>query len=295
MKEVYIWLSSVLSSSVFSEFEAIRNKLKRDAEEIHLRSGRKAEFVIGGTSFKGATMTDAKEIEETFFKICHGSVYAYADTICRGYIIPITGVRVGVCGSANVEGKEVKAVYGITSLNIRLPCSFFPCVKEISDSFLSSGGGLLIYSSPGIGKTTYLRALAKELSGKAGKRVSLVDTRGELASGLDNEDLMLDVLDGYPRGEGIRIAVRTMHPEVIICDEIGSSEESEALIEAMNCGASLIASAHGNSADQVVRRRYIRELHNAGMFRVYAGLSRGKGEINCHVNIQRHEEVVNDI
>lgn len=290
------WLHSVLPVQVFADAEKyLRTGAKPSAEEIRLRRGRRTELIAGGTSLLGKSLVNGDALEETLFRICRGSVYAYADSICKGFIRADGGVRVGVCGSAVTEGGKVRSVYDVSSLNIRLPCAFFPDVSPITSRFSASDGGILIYSPPGVGKTTYLRALARDFSGRLGLRTALVDTRGELSAGLCGDDLRLDILDGYPRGEGIRIAVRTMNPEVLICDEIGSAEEASALLEARNCGVPLVASAHGDSACGLVCRAGIHELYEASVFSLYVGLSRGRNEERCKTEIRTKSEVENDI
>ena len=50
-------------------------------------------------------------------------------------------------------------------------------------------------------------------------------------------------------------AVKVMSPQILICDEIGSSEDNEALQYALNSGVKLIASCHASSLDELKKRR----------------------------------------
>jgi stage III sporulation protein AA len=134
---------------------------------------------------------------------------------------------------------------------------------------------VLIYSPPGVGKTTLLRAVAARLSGgRDPLRTVVIDTRGELSYGSDGENLCLDVLSGYPRRQGVEIATRSLNAQVIICDEIGDYEEAMALVASHNCGVPLIASAHAANTDQLLSRTGIRLLHEADIFGAYVGISR---------------------
>jgi stage III sporulation protein AA len=69
-----------------------------------------------------------------------------------------------------------------------------------------------------------------------------------------------DVLSGWRKGEGILAAVRTLSPEVIVCDEIGSREEADSILDGLHCGVTVIATAHANSAEELLRRPAIRRL-----------------------------------
>ena len=144
--------------------------------------------------------------------------------------------------------------------------------------------GVLIYSPPGIGKTTLLRSVAVMLAsggwseGTEPLRTVVIDTRGELAFASEGRDLCLDVLSGYPRRRGIEIATRCLNAEVIICDEIGDYEEAMSLVASHNCGVPLIASAHAGSVNQLLSRTGLRLLHEAKIFGAYVGIERdGRG------------------
>ena len=98
-----------------------------------------------------------------------------------------------------------------------------------------------------------------------------MDERGELAAtycGEPQNDLgpCCDVLDGYPKGEGILQAIRCLSPSVVVCDEIGSREEIEAVQQGINAGVSLIASIHAGSLEQLLQRPQGKALLETGAF-----------------------------
>lgn len=152
--------------------------------------------------------------------------------------------------------------------------------------------GVLIYSPPGVGKTTLIRAVAARLaSGREARRVSVVDSRGELACGLSGAGLCIDILSGYPKAAGIGIAARTLGAEVIVCDEIGGREDAEAVMSAHNCGVPLIATTHAGSVAELMGRPGIRLLHGSGAFGAYVGLRRRPDRFDFFYDATMWEQV----
>ncbi|MBO5683303.1 MAG: hypothetical protein J6S10_04915 [Clostridia bacterium] len=273
--------SSVWSALPYRLVEEIRERSELEKiEEIRLRRGRRASLTLPGKNLVLNTVLDGQELDGTLTGMCSGSLYAYSDTINKGYISLPDGVRVGVCGKANCEGEKMIGVHEISSLVIRIPHRakrYGETVCELLREFRRERG-VLIYSPPGVGKTTLLRGVISLLSsGDEPLRTAVVDTRGELTFSVGGSDLCVDVLSGYPRALGIEIATRTLSAEVIVCDEIGDYTEAMALVSSHNCGVPLIASAHAGSVDELLRRTGIMLLHEANIFGAYVGIRRARG------------------
>ncbi len=271
-------LPSVLDASLPQRLtDAVHRLCVPCPEELRLHAKRYATVRAGDHTYKTAVALSAGEIAQTLKQMCGGSLYAYAETINQGYLTLEGGIRVGVCGSAATEGGRIIGVNSITGLTVRIPHAVNVPTQPLLGilSALSSSAGLLLYSPPGVGKTTLLRNLAKLLSSPAfGQCTVVVDSREELAWTLDGEDLELDVLVGYPRALGIEIAVRSLSAQVILCDEIGSVADAEAILSAANCGVPLVATAHARTVQELLRRPPLRRLHDAHVFGTYVGLCR---------------------
>ena len=75
-----------------------------------------------------------------------------------------------------------------------------------------------------------------------------------------------DVMDMCPKAEAVKRLVRSMNPNVIVTDEIGSQAEADALMDAMNCGVAALASAHAEDIEHAMLRPHIKRLIESGCF-----------------------------
>ena len=248
--------------------------------EIRLRQGHPLTVTsCGKNHYSRNVLCTAEDIELTLRKLCGNSLYSHADTIREGYISYVHGIRAGICGKAVVRDGCIDAVTDITSVNIRIPHR----VRGAADGIYrllerrDFADGLLVYSPPGVGKTTVLRELVSKLAlGECPHNVAVVDSRCELAAGLDGE-VGVDVLSAYPRGRGIEIAVRTLSPDYVVCDEISSDEDMSALRCAVGSGVRIIASAHGRTYADLMTRGHFKDLLLSGAFGVFVGLLERQG------------------
>lgn len=205
------------------------------------------------------------EFSQLFSRLCGGAPYAYEEELKRGFFT-VGSCRIGVCGTAVVEGGGIVGVKDVRSLNIRF-------AREIKGAaaplFARLGGnvrgGLLLAGPPACGKTTLLRDLARLIS-ESGRKVCVIDERGEIAAvsgGLPAVDVgpLTDVLDGYPKTKAAEIALRCLSPDVIVCDEVGEGE-ADALLSCADCGVDVVAAVHGNE-----RSRRFKALAESGCFR----------------------------
>ena len=208
------------------------------------------------------------EIEEMFSYICQLSVYSHSDELKNGYITAKGGHRVGIAGTAVIKDGIIEGLKDISTLNLRISRDVIGCADNVISEIYKADKILntLILSPPGGGKTTILRDIARNLSYKKHK-VCVIDERSEICSvykGITQHDMGIhcDVLDGYPKGVGIIQALRTLSPEVIFCDEIGTQNEVNQILQGMNSGVSFILTAHAGTIEEALKRRALKELLN---------------------------------
>ncbi len=138
-------------------------------------------------------------------------------------------------------------------------------IDAIQDLF-DSGKSVLLLGRPGVGKTTKLREVAKLMADKARKRVVVVDTSNEIAGDGDiphpgvGRARRMQVSSHDRQKEVMIEAVQNHTPEVIVVDEIGTEEEALAARTIAERGVILIATAHGNSLENIIKNPTLSDL-----------------------------------
>lgn len=253
--------------------------------EIRLRRERPISLTCDSNNILCDKVCSASELDYIVYRMCRGSIHSYGDHILNGYIPLDGGCRVGVCGKAVTDKGRLISIKEITSLNIRIP----RCIKGVGDELVrylaqsQFSKSVLIYSPPGVGKTTLISDAAASLSSTPYlKRVALIDCRCELYREESFKNSIVDVYSSYPKAEAIEKAVRTMSPQLIICDEIGK-DEAEAIIGIQNTGVPMIATAHAHSVSSLLKRPAFAFMHKACVFDDYIGITRSKGDFELTV------------
>ncbi len=240
--------------------------------EIRLRSVGKSSFKIDGERIDLCSEPNASELERTFHLLCGGALYAHRDTVREGFISYEGGVRVGICGEARYEGGELIGISNISSLIFRIPLKVRPDIGAVKAAWKNCSRGMLIYSPPGFGKTTSLRMLAHYIAGSEKRELAIIDTRREFCAE-DYAHQSVDILSGYRRDAGLDIALRTLSPDVIMVDEIGGVREAEAMLESLNSGVKVIATAHAASLGDLKKRKNLSAFFENEIFDTFVGIS----------------------
>ena len=145
----------------------------------------------------------------------------------------------------------------IVGLTCRVGRAVFGTVRILED-LVTSGQSILLVGRPGVGKTTMLREMARVLADTAHKRVVIVDTSNEIAGDGDiphpaiGKSRRMQVRTPALQHAVMIEAVENHMPEAIIVDEMGTEQEAVAARTIAERGVQLIATAHGNTLDNLL-------------------------------------------
>lgn len=243
--------------------------------EIRIKASSFMYLVKNQKNLMTNIFVDKEEIEEIVLHLCSGSIYAHLQTIKEGYISVGNGIRAGICGKAAVSNGEINGIYDVTSVTLRIP-QRITHAGEFLFNYLNERNfnrSVILFSPPGVGKTTVLRDLTVRLS-NANKRCAVIDTREEITPFLQ-ENLSCDIFLSYPKAIAIEIATKTLTPEIILCDEITSKKEADAIKYSVNSGVSFIATTHAGSFEELTSKEILKGLFNCGTFDTAIGIKRG--------------------
>lgn len=202
-------------------------------------------------------------------KLCSHSYHTNMSSLIDGYVTAKNGSRIGVSSTAVYKDDKIYSVKDIGSLNIRISHECRNCAKKIIDlTFRSRLPSIIVAGLPGCGKTTFLRDYARLVSnGYSGayKKVAIVDERKEIAADFD-VGINTDILSGFGKAKGIEIATRTLSPDLIVCDEIGSIDELKKIRYSFSTGVNFAVSIHLKDAEDIFSNIMTDELIKTGQF-----------------------------
>ena len=249
-------------------------------QEIRLREGKPLAIQCDGEERLFGHIVTREEIRETLEYAANYSLYAYEEEMKQGFLTIDGGHRVGISGKIIPDGGHVRNFQYISSVNIRICHEVKGCADSVFPAVLDNGKlcHTLIVSSPGRGKTTLLRDMVRQISDGneyvKGRNVGVVDERSEIGGcyqGVAQNQLgkRTDILDNCPKAEGMMMMIRSMSPQVLAVDEIGTEKDVEAVSYAMRCGVVLLATVHGNSLQEIREKPMLNRFLEGHEFKRY--------------------------
>ena len=270
----------LLPDGIREELEEFFKHKNIKPQEIRLRVNRPVEINDGLRVYWLSKHRFSQKDAATFLSsISEYSIYRLESELRQGYITIEGGHRIGITGRVNVENGRVRSLQHITSFNIRIASE----QVGVSHSLIPHLWGkrwfnTLVIGPPQSGKTTLLRDMARVAAtgsvNREAMKVGIVDERSEIAASVDGIPQMQlgyrsDVLDRCPKSEGMMMLIRSMSPEIIVADEIGSEKDVYAVEEAVRAGASLFCTIHGEDYKDIQTRPSMKRLIENQVFERY--------------------------
>lgn len=255
--------------------------LPGELREIRIRAERPTVFVTATRTAALPWLPTKTELYAVIEGLSEHSLYSRTDETGQGYLTLRGGHRMGLCGHV-IKSDSQSVLTDTGSVCIRIAGQW----PGAADALIEQTGPLdsiLIIGSPGSGKTTMLRDMARQLSsGRNAIQIAIVDERNEISACVDGIPQLdvgesSDVLDGIAKTEALPWLIRAMAPQLIITDELNGEGDASAVMDAVACGAAVCASVHGTSLQDAARRPALAMLMARRIFGWYAVLSPSGG------------------
>lgn len=255
------------------------------AEEIRIRQAKNILIKTSNKFIETNYLVSSNDILEILQKICEYSIYSYQNQISEGYITVKGGHRIGITGTCVIQDEKVVNIKYVNSLNFRIARQIIGAAINIIPEILNGNTiwNTIIVSPPGYGKTTILKDVIRNLSSNI-FNVGVVDERGEISAmfkGVPQNDLgeKIDVIENVPKNIGIKMLIRSMAPQIVVADEIGTKEDVDAINYAFCSGVKGIFTCHGADYEDFIKNPYMKEIIKLNIIDKLIFLSSEKGKI----------------
>lgn len=257
----------------------LKGKNIKDIYEIRMRKHKNIILNIKGNYINSNIICKPQWIDETVLRASRFSIYTVNEQIKSGFLGVKGGIRIGICGETVYDQTGLKTIKNISSINIRLPHQIIGCSDIIFEyCFKKNLNSTLIISKPGAGKTTMIRDLCRNLSQNYKNiNILILDERGEISGeaegrfqfDIGSSDCMLNCKKEF----GFSAGIRSMRPDVIVCDELKGKNDTESIFEALSCGVSIIATLHAETIEEIKQKADFLQILNNKAFKRYVLLS----------------------
>ena len=248
-------------------------------QEIRVRNGQLISLLVNGHEIYLEIHGTLKEIKGIVDVACGYSGYAFAEEISNGYLTIAGGHRIGLTGRVVVTERGIQTLKYISSVNVRVAHSVDGGVERWKRFLYKDKEPchILLVSSPGRGKTTFLRNIIRIFSEGdelfQGVTVGVVDERSEICGMYRGIPSFLvgrrtDILDGCPKSYGMELLIRSMAPKVLAVDEIGIGDVPH-IENALRCGCKVVATMHGADLTDFLGKPGFNKLVDEKIFERY--------------------------
>ena len=268
---------TVLPQMLQERFSLLQASQADLIQEIRLRKGKPVTVTGRGQTYyltednslsrdarKGILCTEGL-LEQTLDSACRHSLYTHQEELRNGYITAHSGCRIGVCGTAVLQQGEIRSFREITSLCIRVSRIHRGCTGDLFSYLYADcrAHSALICGEPACGKTSVLLDLVRAFA-EQNVYPAVIDERGELKE--QALETGCDVLCGIPKVQGIEQAVRCLAPPLILLDELGGTDEIEAVTKGLYRGVLAMATVHCRDPQELLYTAPLKKALENGVF-----------------------------
>ncbi len=276
--------------------DAIERLNYSSLQEIRLRVNKPTVVMMNGKSYylgisglvnerKKAYFCDADDLQNILLQASNHSLYAINEQLKQGFVGLNDGIRLGVTGQVVSENGKLVTMKNFSGINVRIPHEIKGFGEKIIDLLFENDRFLntLIISPPAVGKTTLLRDLIRIISGQFyAKKVLVVDERNELSATINAKSQMdlgdfSDVVVDSTKEFGFYNGIRSMNPDIIATDEIGSQADCNVLEYAGTCGVKILATIHAENLEQLKNKIQLEKILKLKIFERFVFLKKVAG------------------